>query len=321
MYRNFIALALAGVLAACTGGNPNDAGNDEGVGTGDQPLIVETDTETVGDTTTEDAGTDKFGADINADLTMNNVDFDEDTGEIILNNMPFDGEGNRYARAAAASDALGAAGSTFDAYANVGGGNSYFAVFRRTANSQVTAVGTNSYVSFGFGGVAAQRLDGDGSLPNSNDAYVFTGEYAAVRTIIDDTTGSQIQYVAGTVRIDVDIEDFDDIGAVQGIVSNRQFFDENGIEITDIAGADFISLATSQINFDNWTINSSTASVIRDNTATATGNWEGLFTGPNGEEVAGIVFTEGTGPVGIDPDTGEYIEVQVRESGGFIAER
>jgi hypothetical protein len=46
-----------------------------------------------------------------------------------------------------------------------------------------------------------------------------------------------------------------------------------------------------------------------------------LFAGPNGEEVAGIVVVSGTGPIGIDPATGDLIEVQVRETGGFIATR
>ncbi len=325
MYRTFIALALAGVVAGCTftGGNPNDAGNDEGVGTGAQPLIKEP--------TVEDAGTgdqvdtsdvNVYGADLNADLTMNDMTFDPATGELVLNNMPFDGGQNTYARDAAGTAALAGTGSGFEAYRNTAGSNRYYAVFRRSDSgfSQVGAVGTDSYISFGFGGVSAQRLEGSGAIPTP-DNYVFNGEYAAVRTFIDPATGSQVQYVSGTIQLRVDIEDFDTTGAVEGIITNRQFFDANGIEINDIAGADFISLATATINFDNWTINSSTATSQLDGMTAASGNWQGLFAGPNGEEIAGVVFVEGQGAIGVDPATGDYIQVQVRESGAFVAER
>lgn len=333
MYRYFLALAVSSALAACSGGNPNDAGNDEGVGTGAQPLIDEPQPTTVDEepdpTPTVDE-TDPFGNDLDDDLSMNDVEFDTTTGELVLNNLPFDGEDNLYARDAAASAALASAGSNFDAYRNVGGANNYYAVFRQTATgySRATAVGTDNYIEFGFGGLAAQRLEGTGALPNANQEYVFTGEYAAVRTVLDDedtvdpVNGSIIQYVAGTIRIDVDIEDFDDTGAVEGIVTNRAFFDANGIAIPDLTGTgEFITLRTADINFDTWTINASSATAVLDNEAGASGTWEGIFAGPNGEEVAGIVFIEGSGPIGIDPDSGEYVMVQVRESGGFVASR
>ena len=330
MNRSIIALALAGALAACTGGNPNDSGNDAGVGTGAQPLIDEPmpDQDTIDDNQEDPADpveeTDSFGSDYSDDLSMNEVTYDPASGDLVLNNMPFDGEDNLYRADPAASAALAGAGSSFDAYRNVGGVNRYYAVFRQSDSgySQVTAVGTDNYIEFGFGGLAAQRLTGEGALPEANQEYTFTGEYAAVRTIIDPDTGSEIQYVAGTAEIYVDIEDFDDVGAVEGIIANRAFFDANGVFIPEISNTgEFISLKTSDINFDTWTINSATATAVLDGETGATGSWEGLFTGPNGEEVAGIVFIEGQGPVGIDPDTGDYIQVQVRESGGFIATR
>ncbi|WP_425099633.1 hypothetical protein [Tropicibacter sp. S64] len=328
MKRFFVALALVGALGACDGGNPASESDDSaGVGTGAQPLIDEPMPTNVPTEPGGSTGPDVYGTDANADLTMNDVDFDPQTGQLVLNNLPFDGGDNRYARDTAASTALGNAGSPFSAYRNVQGSNRYYAVFRRSASgySQVTAVGNDNYVTFGFGGASAQRLSGDGSLPNANQNYVFNGEYAAVRTIIDPDTGSEIQYVIGDVRIDVDIEDFDDLGAVEGIIANRQFFDKAGVPINDLNGSDeFISLATAQIDFSNWTIQSSTAGVYGGNNTNgvgATGTWQGLFTGPNGEEVAGIVVVEGTGPIGIDPNTGDYIQVDVREVGAFVATR
>lgn len=334
MYRNFIALTAVGVLAACASGSSDGSGigsgtqpltSEEqpgGLGSGAQPLQPEPD-EVPQEPTTPVAvdSPDIFGSAINEDLTLNAVDYDPDTDELVLNNLPFDGD-NAYTRNAAVTAAVG---SGFGHYENVGGTSNYYAVFRRSGSgySQVGTVGTDRYVSFGFGGVAAQRLDGEGALPAGNSQYLFTGEYAAVRTIIDPDSGSQVQYVAGTARIDVDIEDFDTTGAVEGVIVDRTFFDNNGVQLTDLDNVDFISMATAELNFDNWTIASSTATAYNraDGEAGASGSWQGLFAGPNGEEVAGIVVVSGTGPIGIDPDTGDFEEVQVRETGGFIANR
>ncbi|WGW05434.1 hypothetical protein [Tropicibacter oceani] len=340
MNRIILALALASVLAACTGGNPNDSGNDDGIGTGTQPLVDEEVPDNVDEEgSTDNSGPDVYGTEANDLLTMNDVEFDTATGELVLNNMPFDGDDNLYARDATVSTSFRNAGSSFDAYRNVGGSNRYYAVFRQTDSgySRVTAAGTDNYVTFGFGGVAAQRLKGNGALPNADQSYIFDGEYAAVRTIIDPDTGSEMQYVAGTVRIRVDVEDFDTTGAVEGYIADRTFFDNNGVLIDDLNGTgEFITLSTAEINFDNWTIGSSDASVVGGpqpttdpnnlgglggGTTTVAGTWEGLFAGPNGEEVAGIVVMEGSGAIGIDETTGDYVFVQVREVGGFVAER
>lgn len=321
MYRNFIALTAVGVLAACTSGNPISSSDEVGIGTCNQPLQPDTDCDP-GETSTEAATSPNvYGAALNSDLTVNDMTYDPLTDELVLNNLPFDGD-NTYARNAPLSAAIG---SPFGAYESVGGTSDYYAVFRRSGSgySQVGTVGTDQYVSFGFGGAAAQRLDGTGALPTANSQYLFTGEYAAVRTIIDPDTGSQLQYVAGTATIEVDVEDFDDTGAVEGIIADRTFFDNNGVQLTDLDDVDFISLATADINFDNWTIASSTATAYSraDLSSGASGSWQGLFAGPNGEEVAGIVVVSGSGPIGIDATTGDFEEVQVRETGGFIASR
>lgn len=340
MYRTIAALALASALAACEGANLT-GDSSTGIGTGAQPLIAEPDPGTTGSGTgtgtpaTTDPDPDSlYASELNnasADLTVDEMTFDPATGELVFNNLPFDsnkavtGE-NVYTRNPAVSASLQAAGTGFDAYRNAGGpvgGSEYFAVFRRSAsgNSQVGAVGSDRYLSFGFGGAAAQRLNGPGALPNANDSYVFNGEYAAVRTVVDDTTGTRMEYVAGTTIIDVDIQDFDVSGAVEGLIVNRTFFDANGVQLTQLNNADFISLATAEINFDNWTISSSDATVVRQGQNGQTGNWSGLFSGPGGKEVVGIVVVEGDGPVGIDPQTGDYILMSTRETGGFIATR
>lgn len=333
MYRTIVALALASVLAACDPASLS-SGDATGVGTGAQPLIAEPEVEAEAVDPDADADPDTLlsseldGAD--ADLTVNEMSFDPATGELVFNNLPFDsniavaGE-NVYTRNAGPSAAL--AGTGFDAYRNAAGpnaGSQYFAVFRRSASgfSEVGTVGSDRYLSFGFGGAVAQRLNGDGSLPAGNDSYIFTGEYAAVRTVVDEATGTRIEYVSGVSLIDVDIQDFDVSGAVEGLIVSREFFDANGVNIGDLSRADFLSLATAKINFDTWTISSSDAVAVRsDGESTQSGTWSGLFAGPNGEEVVGIVVVEGQGPVGIDPATGEFLTEEVREAGGFIATR
>jgi hypothetical protein len=327
MYRNLLVLAFAGAISACSlDGSALDSGNDEGVGTGEQPLVGEEQPTDVPDEPSTGAASsvDVFGADLNADLRMNEVIYDPDTDELLLNNIPFDGDDGEYARDAAGTAGLASAGSGFGAYRNTSGQAEYYAVFRRSDNaySQVVTAGTDRYFSFGFGGAAALRLDGTGALPNANQSYVFNGEYAGVRTILDESSGTSIQYVAGTAQIDVDIEDFDTVGAVEGLIVDRRFFDANGVQVAGLNDVDYIALHTAQINFDDWTISSSTATVRPQlGQREMNGSWEGLFAGPNGEEVAGIIVVEGDGPVGIDPTTGDYIVREVRETGGFVATR
>ena len=57
-------------------------------------------------------------------------------------------------------------------------------------------------------------------------------------------------------------------------------------------------------------------------TQNTTGTWDGIFSGPNGEDISGIVFVQGTGPVGIDVASGTVLtKSTVRETGVFNAQR
>ncbi|MBP0483581.1 hypothetical protein [Sagittula salina] len=351
MNRYIAAFALASALASCTseGGSVLQTGTDVGIATCNQPLVADTAEECVtssssgsSGSTTSDPG-EIYATDMNADLTANGMSYDPATDQVVFDNVPFDGDDNVYVRNAATTNYQAASGSSFGTYNNASGTSAptteFFAVFRRSPGdySQVGALGSRRYVSYGFGGAGVQRLNGDGSLPDADQSYVFTGEYAAVRTIVESGTATEIQYVAGTSSIDVDIQDFNNVGAVEGFIVNRQFFDVNGVEVAGIGGRDFIRLATAEINFDSWTITSSTATLQVGNsidkdatidatttggTQTASGTWEGLFAGPNGEEVAGIVFVEGVGAVGVDAGTGLILtSPTVRETGVFQARR
>ena len=282
MKRILTGLALGLGLSAC-GGTP--------------PFGGEEDPDT-------DAGTSSvYFTEDNDLMTLNNVTYDPNSDTLTLNNIPFDDPDNAYERIRSEAFVNG-----FDAYQSAPeqGTNEvqYFAVFRRSdsGESQVAAAGTNAYVNFGYGGAGAQRLGARPTLPTSG-IYSYNGEYAAVRTTRDGTNDG-VTFVTGDARLRVDFDDFDEVGAAGGTISNRQVYDTSGRRIGALDG--FISLVDTTLSFDNSGIATSTATEYDGTGATtgATGNWEGVFAGPGGAEIAGIVFVEGSG---------------VREVGGFVA--
>jgi len=245
-------------------------------------------------------------------LTLNNITYDPATDTLTLNNIPFDDPTNTYDRITGITfvDGFGAPNG-FGAYdSNPAAGTNeiqYFAIFRRSdsGNSQVAAAGTTGYVDFGYGGAGAQRLGGDPTLP-SGGIYSYNGEYGAVRTT-QNTAGPggppTLEYVIGNANLRLDIDDFDDTGAVGGTITNRVLYNTAGAQVGTVAG--FISLRDTDIDFTNGTIVSQTATEFDGVGAqTNSGNWEGVFAGPNGEEIAGILVIENT---------------DVREVGGFVA--
>jgi len=298
MTRQFLSLSLVALLAACGDGQPFDFGTDTGE--------------------SEDADTseDNFYADeLNADLTMNALIYNEgdpadpNDDTLTVNNLPFDGSDIDNG----AYDKTGATAGSYDVYESVGAGEdgdrTYFAVFRRTSNSQVAAVGTGDYVGFGFGGATAQRI-GNTNLPNEGE-YTYTGEYAAVRVTTQDGGTDDVEFVSGDVSMNVDIADFDDTGAVEGLVTNRILYDNTGTQIGTVDG--YISMATAEIDFENNATLSSTATAFDGaGEQTATGNWQSVFTGPDGEEIAGFLVLEGTESNDEDAD-------ELRETGVFVA--
>ena len=84
-------------------------------------------------------------------------------------------------------------------------------------------------------------------------------------------------------------------------MGNRRLYDTTGTQIGTLDG--FISMQDSTIDFETQTIVSATATEFVGGTATRSGSWEGVFAGPNGEEIAGVLFVEGD---------------DVREVGGFV---
>lgn len=287
--------ALALGVAACGDGNPFTQAPSAGGGATSSGVI--------------------FGTDLNDDLTMNGLVYqDNGTADptddtLVINNLPFDNSdvaGGAYTRE-------GALPNGFDRYESPLLGNpgerKYFAVFRRTAFAQVAAVGTGDYIDKGFGGLTAQRI-GAGAVPAARPAtYTFTGDYAAVRVTTLDGGEDDVEFVTGDATLYVDVLDFDVNGAVEGIVDNRELFDSAGNSLGTLN--DFLSLATAEIDFANASINSSTASNLEGGNELGTGEWQGIFAGPNGEQIAGIVVIEGDVTSAEPNDT-------VRETGTLI---
>ena len=239
-------------------------------------------------------------------LTLNNVAYDADTDTLTLNNIPFDDPDNSFARITTESFSNG-----YDAYesAPATGTNEvqYYAIFRRSdsGESQVAAAGTTRYVDFGYGGSIAQRLGATPTLPTSG-IYSYNGEYGAVRTTLGSGgTSNTVNYVTGDVQLRVDFDDFDDTGAVGGTVTNRQVYDTTGNLVGSLAG--FISLQDTTMDFATATITTANATEFDGSGATGnSGNWEGIFAGPGGSEIAGILFIEGG---------------TIREVGTFVADQ
>ncbi|MEJ6478543.1 MAG: hypothetical protein QNL92_07670 [Octadecabacter sp.] len=298
MKQPIIMALCLGLMGACGDGNPFFVDPADEAGDADPT-----------------AGTSSvYGTSLNDALTMNALDYDDqgtpDPADDILlvNNLPFDNSdasGGGYTRIGALST------SPFDLYESPTSGGpgdrKYFAVFQRTTYAQVAAVATDDYVDFGFGGASAQRVGPSGTPASRAALYTFTGDYAAVAVVRPDAGGGTLRYITGDATVFVDLEDFDTNAAVEGIIDNRQYFDDTGAPLGPLSG--YIELGIASIDFENDLTLASTATSVDAAVTIGTGQWSSVFAGPNGEQIAGIVVIEGTMPVTEDPE---------RETGVFI---
>lgn len=294
MTRVWMGLALGFGLAAC-GGTPPFGGD---VGPDAEPGA--------------DAGEGSvFLIDEPRFLRLNNIEYDAGSDTLRLNNIPFDDDANIYNRVAGTAFTNG-----FGAYESAQDGPGelqYFAIFQRSAsgNSQVAAVGTDQYVDFGYGGAGAQRLSsGVPTLPTGGAFYVFTGEYAAVRTTVRTAGPNEIGFVTGDVRLTVDFDDFDITGAIQGFVTNRELYDETGAPLGALSTD--ITLQDSTIDRDTGTVVMADAFELdAGGSQVRSGSWSAVLAGPAGTEIAGYVLV----------GDGGSSDGDVQEVGGFIAEQ
>jgi hypothetical protein len=203
-----------------------------------------------------------------------------------------------------------------------------------SGRTEFAIVRTGAYRGYGFGGFVLKRNDGV-TLPTTQQA-AYSGDYAAVR---DFNGVGGLEYATGDMTIAIDFEDFNAGDAVRGQVTNRQVFDINGNNITStilaamdekfdpdgVAGA---STELPTLNFKvgpgvidaNGEIRGFLESAVVDYAGTRPqvvvyeeGNYYAIVSGPDADEVVGIIVVEAEDP--------RLDGVTVRETGGFILYR
>ena len=293
----FLAIAL---LSAC-GGNPFPA---PGTGTG---------TGGTGGGGTPGGGTGEGeGVKAISGGEADGVTFDAATDTLTINNLPFDGQ--TYTNTGLAM--LPGFGIYETLPVGTAGSRKFFALYRESpsAQLQVMAVATGDFVEVGQGGFEVRRTAGTVNLPATGEA-LYTGPYGGIR-IINPSGGGQsdVQFTSGTAELAVDFGDFDVVGAVEGAVRSRRYFDVNGNLLgtlpTIILG---ISTMTPDGLFNGGpaeTFGLDDQGVIE---TIDSGTYQGLFA--NADEIGGVIIIDGP----LDPDG--TTNLNVNERGVFTVAR
>ena len=203
-----------------------------------------------------------------------------------------------------------------------------------TGRTEFAIVRTGAYRGYGFGGFVLKRNDAV-VLPTTQQA-AYSGDYAGVR---DFNGVPGLEYATGDMTVAIDFEDFNDGDAVQGQVTNRQVFDVDGNNITasildamdekfdpdDIVGpsTDLPTLVFKvgpgviDVNGEiRGFLDSAVVDYSGDLPEVVTyedGQYYAIVSGPNADEVVGIIVVEAEDP--------RLDGVTVRETGGFILYR
>ncbi|MEW9918878.1 hypothetical protein AB2B41_04655 [Marimonas sp. MJW-29] len=200
----------------------------------------------------------------------------------------------------------------------------------RSGNTEFAIIRTGDYVNYGFGGFVYER-NGTVSLPTTGQA-LYDGKGAGLR---DYTNRGGLEYSTSDVQIAIDFDDFNADtgrfeGAVDGFVFNRRVFDLAGNEITnDIIGrinagnnASLTAIPTAVFTIstnaldNNGEIVGTLGSRFANNSGNAvtyeTGQYYGIISGDEAEELVGIIVLEST----VDPSA-----ESVRDTTGFVIYR
>ncbi len=200
----------------------------------------------------------------------------------------------------------------------------------RSGQTEFAIVRSGAYVNYGFGGFVYER-NGSVNLPTTGQA-IYNGQGAGLR---DYNGRGGLEFSTADVQIAVDFGDFNEEtgqyeGAVDGFVFNRRIFDRSGTEITqDILarineGNNASLQAVPNIVFrigpnaldPNGEIVGTLGSRFANNSGQAVtyeeGNYYGIISGDNAEEIVGVIVVETT----VDPTADG-----VRDSIGFTIYR
>lgn len=267
------------------------------------------------------------------------VVFDEDTGNYIIDNIAFDGE-NEYTPGAAVPtlgsyEVFDAAVSTADDL--TGNPISQIANYRAIIGQSTTMVGTTpeprtsfalvrtgGYFDYGFGGFLYQR-NGSVTLPSTGQA-TFSGDYAGTRVF---QNGGGLEFTTGAMTIDIDFEDFNANTTVKGNLTGRAAFEVDGTPIS-LGGMDELVLPTVSFVIKEGTTNIAdngeitgelTSAIVNDEGALEvyeSGQYYAVIAGDatdvaDGGEIVGIIVIESEDP--------RYEGVTAQETGGFILYR
>lgn len=279
MKRIFPALAVFGLLTACSGDGTN-------------PFMEEV--ELTDDPSTRNS---KFLFNIEDKLTMNDVQYDEASNEIIINNLPFDGPDGIYEHNRVVTRANG----NHDVFRSIKtpttGRIRNYAVFMRNEDMKVAAAAGADWSDFGYAGANVKR--DTFNLPGGVGEYRYLGTYAGVRAR-GDSTGLHI--VTGDVELLLDTKDFDAKlasvgengenivleGAIVAAIRNRSRTDaETGRDIT----RDLPTLSLTVVQFDPETLSFDSGVVVGNRSE---GTWGGLIGGADGQSIGAYVNVEGS---------------------------
>lgn len=284
------ALICFAALAGCDGTNPF---MDE---------TPETTDPTDPNTVPTDGAYSQFAFDRARGLTMNRVTYDAVNDDLIINNLPFDGEGEdgdnaaRYDAVAgtATTSATGIQSSIYESRQTATTGViKHYAIFIRGDFLEGTAAAGRDWASFGNAGANINRASFN--LPADGE-YQYVGVYGATRTF-DERSG--IELVTGDVTLYLDVNDFDPSGSIQGDIIGTV---TNRVRVTPglTGGGDLPDITLVEVSFDTET------GVWKDGGAVTfrpngdqrdIGTHDGLIGGPQGQELGGYVVMEGVADI------------------------
>ncbi len=288
------ALICFAALAGCDGTNPF---MDE---------TPETTDPTDPNTVPTDGAYSEFAFDRARGLTMNRVTYDALNNDLIINNLPFDGEGEdgdnaaRY-DAVAGTETTSATGIERSIYESrqtaTTGIIKHYAIFIRGDFLEGTAAAGRDWASFGNAGANINRASFN--LPADGE-YQYVGVYGATRTF-DERPG--IELVTGQVTLFLDVNDFDPAAGIQGDIIGSV---TNRVRVTPglTGGGDLPDITLVEVSFDTETgvWDDGGAVTFRPNgDQRDTGTHDGLIGGPLGQELGGYVVMEGVADIQIVP--------------------
>jgi len=239
------------------------------------------------------------------------VTYDAVTDTITIDNLPFDGTGVFDLDDVLPTLVAGPNGFQVYENNNASPRRAYKAITGVSASGEtsVTVVQTGDYQGFGFGGFAYSR-NGSVTLPTTGQA-TYTGDYAGIR-VFNGAGG--LQYTTADATLEVDFEDFNATDAVEGRLTNRQYFDQAGNLIGTLPT---LILATGSISDAGEIGGTAGSQVLAGGTLAAfeTGTYYAVLSGDPADEMVGVIVLAGNDPNDV-LDGGANVTVQ--ETGGFI---